>query len=142
MNPQVNIPSGTGTQNNSIQLTSSNNSVVLQAIEDKIDEISSTSDVDEMVEEIEKIFKEQNPDPTVDQGVLDNLSSNLRKINKAEDKVAKSEKKFKKKFGDADRSVSQDTASNKLINDILNKIGEIPEIWVPLPLTFHRPSIP
>tara|TARA_A100001234_G_scaffold164780_1_gene146035 strand:+ start:2246 stop:6259 length:4014 start_codon:yes stop_codon:yes gene_type:complete len=127
LNPQVNIPSGTGTQNNSIQLTSSNNSVVLQAIEDKIDEISSTSDVDEMVEEIEKIFKEQNPDPTVDQSVLDNLSSNLRKINKAEDKVAKSEKKFKKKFGDADRSVSQDTASNKLINDILNKIGEIPD---------------
>jgi len=127
LNPQVNIPGGTGNQNNNIQLNSSNDSTILQAIEDKIDEISSTSDVDDMVEEIEKIIKEQSSDPTVDQSVLDNLSSNLRKINKAEDKVAKSEKKFKKKFGDADRSVSQDTASNKLINDILNKIGEIPD---------------
>jgi hypothetical protein len=120
LNPKVDLPGGVGTQNNTIQLNSSSNSSILQAIDDKIDEISSTSDVDEMVVEIEKIFAEQNPPPTVDQSVLDNLESNLRKVTKTENKI-------QEKFGEADSSLSQDSSTNKLINDILSKINEIPD---------------
>ena len=120
LTPPVNLPNVIGNSNNLIQLNSTNSTTISDAIDDKLDEIAGDLDVDEMVAEIEKIFKENEATSEVDQATLDNLSSNLNKVTKADTKDNNALK-------NPDPSLSQDTASNKLINEILGKIKEIPD---------------
>lgn len=120
LTPPVNLPEVVGNANNLIQLDSDISVVIADAIDNKLDEIAGNLDVDEMVLEIEKLIKSNKDIPEVNQSNLDNLQSNLNKVTKADT----SDNKF---TNNADPSLSQDTASNKLINDILSKINEIPD---------------
>ncbi len=120
LTPPVNLPTVIGNANNSIKLSSSDSTVIADAIDDKLDEITSDLDVDEMVAEIEKLVASNQDLSVSNQFDVDSLQSNLNKVTKADT----SDNKF---TNNADPSLSQDTASNKLINDILGKINEIPD---------------
>lgn len=127
LSPKVNLPTVVGKTNNTVVLNSSVSTDIQEAIDAKVDEISSTADVDELVEAIEQVVKEKSEEPEVNQETLDILNSNLRKINKAQNKSDRAVDKFAKFEGNAEPTVGQDSATNKLINDILGKIDEIPD---------------
>ncbi len=127
LTPAIDYPISIGNADNDTVLNSSVSIELEEAIDAKIEEISSTADIDELVEAIEKVVKEKSADPEVNQETLDILKGNLRKINKADKKKDNAVKKFAKFGGNANTTISQDNSTNKLITDILGKIKEIPD---------------